>query len=515
MRRFGPRWRQSGPLRVFVGRMEQSSSSGFTGLMAREHNSAPFIWILLLVFLGSLALVNPIVHGDGVGYYAYARAPLIDHSLDFAQDYQAANEGFREGRLDESGQPKAGFRTVTGHLDNHFTVGPALLWSPFLLVAHAGVLLAREFGSSVRADGFSAPYRYMMAFGTVFYGFLALVFSFRLARKYVNPLWAFMATLTIWWASSLPVYMYFNPSWSHAHSAFTVALFFWYWERTRGERTLRQWLVLGLITGLMLNVYYVNLMLVTVVLLEALWQYLEYFRGVWQPGNKGILSLLSRQLLFGVVVCVCLLPTFVSRWIVYGGPFETGYLPIGDFLWRSPVFLKVLFSPNHGLLSWTPVIIFSLLGLVLFGRRSHSLGIPFLAAAMAFYLFISFYPDWAGISSFGNRFFISLTSLFIFGLAITLESLASRFSRQRAALLVSTAVLACFTLWNLGMIYQWGTHLIPARGPISFSQAASNQFQVVPRQISSQLRAYFFRRGDMMQQIEQKDLEQMKRDAQP
>ena len=483
--------------------------------MAAERSSARYVRILLIVFLVSLVFVNPIIHGDGVGYYAYARAPLIDHSLDFTHDYQAANEGFREGRLDESGQPKAGFRTITGHLENHFTVGPALLWSPFLLVAHASVLLTREFGSSVRADGFSAPYRYAMAFGTAIYGFLALLFSFRLARKYVNPLWVFIATLTIWWASSLPVYMYFNPSWSHVHSAFTAALFLWYWERTHQERTLGQWLILGLITALMLNVYYPNVMLIAVVLVEALWQYLEYFRGRRAAERAGILSVLSRQLLFGVVVCVCLLPTFVSRWIVYGGPFETGYLPLRDFLWDSPVFLKVLFSANHGLLSWTPVLIFSLLGLVLFARRSPNIGIPFLAATVAFYLFISIYPDWAGISSFGNRFFISLTSLFIFGLGIALESLAGRFSHQRSGLLFSTAVLACFTLWNLGMIYQWGTHLIPARGPISFSQAATNQFLVVPRQISSHLRAYFFRRGDMMEQIEQKDLEQLKKEAQP
>jgi len=470
---------------------------------------------LLLLFLLSFPLMNPWIRGDGVGYYAYARAPLIEHSLDFTHDYQSANESFREARLGDSGKPKPEFLTVTGHLDNHFTVGPALLWSPFLLAAHGSVLLTREFGSSVRADGFSAPYRYAMAFGTALYGFLALLISFRLARKYVHPLWAFIATLAIWWASSLTVYMYFNPSWSHAHSAFTVALFLWYWERTRSERTPRQWLVLALITGLMLNVYYPNLMVVTVLLLEALRQYREYFRGTSESAKTGIFSLLSRQVLFGVVVCFCLLPTFISRWVVYGGPFETGYLSIRDFLWASPVFLKVLFSANHGLLSWTPVLIFSLVGLLLFARRSPLTGVPFLAAALAFYFFISIYPDWAGISSFGNRFFISLTSLFIIGLAVCLESVASRFSHPRTPLLVSAVVLGCFALWNLGMIYQWGTHLIPARGPISFSQAASNQFQVVPRRISAHLHSYFFRRGDMMQQIEQKDIEQLNKDAQP
>ena len=39
--------------------------------------------ILLILFLCTLPLVNPIVHGDGVGYYAYVRAPLIQYNLRF------------------------------------------------------------------------------------------------------------------------------------------------------------------------------------------------------------------------------------------------------------------------------------------------------------------------------------------------------------------------------------------------------------------------------------------------
>jgi len=31
------------------------------------------------------------------------------------------------------------------------------------------------------------------------------------------------------------------------------------------------------------------------------------------------------------MVIVAMIPTFVSRWIVYGGPFETGYVSIRDF----------------------------------------------------------------------------------------------------------------------------------------------------------------------------------------
>ena len=286
--------------------------------------------ILLILFLLTLPLLNPWVRGDGVGYYAYARAPLIEHNFDFTHDYQSANESFREGRLDENGQPKADQRTRTGHLDNHFSVGPAMLWSPFLLVAHGSVLLARALGSNVSPDGFSAPYRYAMAFGTGLYGFLALVISFRLARKYVGPLWSFVATIAVWLASSLPVYIYFNPSWSHAHSAFLVALFLWYWDSTRESRSLAQWLLLGAIVGLMLDVYYANLMVVSVLVIEAVGQYAKILHA-GRPAVQSFLELLTRHLLFGLVVILVMIPTFISRWIVYGGPFETGYVSIRRF----------------------------------------------------------------------------------------------------------------------------------------------------------------------------------------
>jgi len=464
---------------------------------------------LLLLFLFSLPLLNPWVRGDGVGYYAFARAPLINHNLDFTRDYQEANASFREGRLDENGQPRAEFRTRTGHLDNHFTVGPGILWSPFLLLAHAGVHVARALGSSVSADGFSAPYRIAMALATALYGFLALLLSFRLARQYVEERWALLATIAIWWASSLPVYMYFNPSWSHAHSAFVVALFLWYWHETRSSRSLPQWLLLGAIVGLMLNVYYANFMVLVVLAVEAARQYLASFRGAAKPGeNFG--QLLTKHLLFGLVVVFCLLPTFITRYYVYGSPFASGYIPLGDWAWRSPFFLAVLFSANHGLFSWTPILLFAAAGLFLFWRRQPRVGGTLLAAALAFYLFIACYPDWAGISSYGNRFFVSLTALFILGLSVSLDAIASFFRSRRAALAVASAVLFCFILWNGGLMFQWGSHLVPARGPISFSEMIHNQFFVVPRQISAHLQSYLFKRKAMMQQIEERDIEQMK-----
>lgn len=469
---------------------------------------------LLLLFLFSLVLLNPWVRGDGVGYYAFARAPLIDHSLNFEHDYIAANTRFREARLDEHGQPKQMFRTRTGHLENHFTVGPAMLWAPFLLLAHGGVLVARALGSQLAADGFSAPYRVAMAFGTAFWGFLGLLLAFRLARQYAGDLWAFLATLAIWWASSLPVYMYFNPSWSHAHSAFAVSLFVFYWHQTCEQRTLRQWFVLALIAGLMLNVYYANAMLLMIPVVEALGDYAAACRRAGESGAT-VSQLLAKHLLFTAITLLCLLPTFVSRYIVYGNPFETGYVSVQNWAWRSPYFFAVLFSSEHGLFSWTPLLLFATMGLVLFQWPEPRVGTPLLAGALAFYLFIACYPDWAGISSFGNRFFISLTSLFILGLSVLLARVAALFRSQRAAVAAASAVLAAFMLWNAAFMFQWGEHLIPPRGPISWSEMIHNQFSVVPRQLAAHLQTYLFHRHDLMRQIEDRDIDQMKQKSGP
>jgi hypothetical protein len=470
--------------------------------------------LLLLLFLLSLLMLNPWVRGDGVGYYAFARAPLIEHNLDFTHDYQQANDSFRENRLDKNGQPTPEFRTRTGHIENHFTVGPAILWAPFLLVAHAGVLLARSLGSAIPADGFSTPYRIAMALATAFYGFLGLLISFRLARKYVDETWALLATLAIWWASSLPVYMYFNPSWSHAHSAFVVALFLWYWHETRDGRSLRQWILLGALAGLMLDVYYANVMLFVILPFEALREYGAAIHRA-TPSTPTVPQLLARHAAFGATLIVCMLPTFIAHRVIYGSIFETGYIPVSQWNWGSPYLFSVLFSSNHGLLSWTPILLFALIGLFAFWRSVPRVGGAFLLAAIAFYYFIASYPDWAGISSYGSRFFVSLTALFILGLAVFLDRFTRIFRRRGAALAASCVFLACFVFWNAGLMFQWGTHLIPARGPISFPQMIQNQFLVVPRQIMKQSQEYLLGRKAMMQQIEQRDLEQLKKTPPP
>ena len=465
--------------------------------------------ILILIFVLTLPLVNPWVRGDGVGYYAYARAIVVNHNLRFEPDWLRANPSFYMGRIDAPGHLRADQYTRTGHLDNHFTIGPALIWIPFLAVTHMAVLAADHLGARIPADGFSWPYLDTMAFITASAGFFGLFLSFRLARKYFSERWAFLATLGIWFASSLLVYMYFNPSWSHAHSAFIVALFLWYWDRTRATRTVGQWAVLGLIAGLMLDMYYPNALFLLVVTVELAVTAARILRSRLPRKTSEFPALVLGSCVFAVALVFAFLPTLVSRWIIYGSPFSTGYTEVGAWHLTNPLWLQVLFSSDHGLFSWTPILLLACAGLLFVVRRDRVLGWAIVFSALAFYFLIATYPDWDGISSYGNRFFVSLTPVFILGLTALLAASEKLVRSSRIAWRGAIAGIALLVLWNLGLLFQWGMHLIPDRGPISWSEMASNQFRVVPADLATSLGHYFTRRHEMMQGIEKKDLRQL------
>jgi hypothetical protein len=458
---------------------------------------------LILLFALTLPLSNPWVRGDGVGYYAFARSTLIEHRLDFAKDWAAANESFRLGRIDAHGQIVPEEYTSTGHLNNHFAVGPALLWAPFLVSADVGIIAFDKLGGRIARDGFSRPYLTAMAFGTAVYGFLAVFLSFRLARNYVREEWAFLAALGIWFGSSLPVYMYFNPSWSHAHSAFTVALFVWYWARTRTGRTRTQYLILGAIAGLMVDVYYLNAIVLVLPLLEVATNYWKR-RG---PERIAAPPLLAGTLWMLIAAFLAFLPTLVTKKILYGSIYNFGYTE--RWYWLSPALVKVGFSSEHGLFTWTPVVLLAVVGLIPLCKHDREFALYALAVVAIYWYAVGCYQDWSGLSSFGARFFVSLTVLFVTGLAVLFEALASAW-RHRAASIFATTATAVLVLWNLGLIFQWGIHLIPARGPISWRIAAHNQVAVVPVIAASTVRAYLTQRSKLMDEIEQQDVRQIK-----
>lgn len=445
---------------------------------------------LIILFLATLPFVHGEVEGDGIGYYAYLRSPLIDHNLSFAGDWKDAREVERLVPAMDWKDPQDVDRNAVrrvwenpvrrpSHLPNYFTVGPAILWSPFIVSTHAVMLTLSHLGAQVTPDGKSRPYMVVLGLATALYGFAGLCFAFDIARKFLAERWAFWATVGVWLATSLPVYMYLHSSWSHAPSAFATSLFLWYWLRSRPGRTGRQWLTLGLLAGLMIEVYYLNVVFVLAPLWEAGGAYVALWREQAQRPSRAWKILRSHLLcVFGALVA--LLPTFITRQIVFASPFTIGPYSLRSWSWTAPAFGKVLFSSSHGLLVFTPIVLLAFLGLFYLYRLDRTVGLISVSVVLAFYALVSFYPGWSGVFGFGNRYFVSLAPLFVLGLACAL-AFAERFWRDaRRASLRLVPLILFFATWNLGLIYQWRTHLIPARSAVYWNEVIYTQFREVP-----------------------------------
>jgi hypothetical protein len=495
--------------------MAATSSASVTPFDSPDRKSFSYVKLLFILLVITLPIVNPWVHGDGVGYYAYVHSLLIDHNLAFENEWKAANASFTQGRVGANGEILENQYTATHHLDNHFTVGPAILWAPFLILIHLLILLLNSFGADISTDGFGRPYLLTMAFATAGYGFCGLLICFRLAREFVAERWAFLAVAGYWFASSLPVYMYLNPSWSHAHTLFSVSLFLWYWYRTRKMRTVRQWILLSLLAALMVNVYYLNAVWLLIPAFEAIANYFQMSSGSQElrggrPGES-FAHLFASHITFVAVFLLGMLPTLITRKIIYGGYLETGYPGAREWTWTHPVPGSVWFSSDHGLFSWTPILALAVVGLILFLRYDRTIAFYFLSIFAVFSYVLACYVNWDGISSFGNRFFISLGPVFIIGLAVLLDRTARGWSNQKSVFITAALVFTLFAAWNVGFIFQWGDHLIPVRGPISWRTMVYNQFRVVPVKVWDTANSFLFHRNRLLHQIEQKDVNDLQK----
>jgi hypothetical protein len=447
-------------------------------LLTKFGNREPALILIGILFLLLYpALFRPVLHGaDTVGYYSWLRSAVIEHTLDVRNAFHHYAHEFT-GTLPESDLNR---KTPNGYTHNQWAAGSAILWAPLYLATHAGVLIARDLGSSVPADGYSWPYTLAASLSSAIYGLLALYMIYCIARHLTGRFPAGLAVIVLWLASPMVFYMYCHPLLSHANEAFIIALFLYVWWRTQNSRQLNTGLLRGIVAGLATWIRPQNGVLILILGLETfvdLLIALRQKRDIRPALFHGLATLTGYLLLF--------IPLMIFWKIIFGSGIANTYTPsqgIQTLRWEAPQFLNVLLSSDRGLFIWAPVTVPALIGLRWLFRENARLACLLGSMFLAQLYVVSAWFGWSGHVAFGPRLWVAQTAIFALGLA----ALINAFQKKRVLWIF---VGSFFIVWNLLLLVQYVLETVPRHGPVDLALMVRNQFMIIPENLPRILRA--------------------------
>ncbi len=377
---------------------------------------------------------------DGYYYYIYLRSLRVDGDIDLTNDYRSWGNPFAFGQ------------TVTGRARNVFGVGPAIAWSPFFLLADGASALGRALGYPLSADPMSRLHQRITFYGSLLYGWLALLLCYLIVRQLFGPRWALAGAVGAALAGPLPYYCLGGASYSHAPAAFATSLLLWRWLRHREAPSRRSWLYLGAATGFTVLVRPATIPFALIPLWEAGRVALPALR---QRDLGAVGRALLYPLLAGALALLVFTPQLIAWQQLYGTPL---LVPQGQgFLLGDNAWLQTLFAPRNGLLPSAPLLALAFVGLALLWRRERrDLAPPIWLALIGLLLLNGAVHDWWGWN-FSARRFTSALPIFAIGLARFVEGAARRMEARpaRTAAIAVSALIAVAVIFNLEWLRQY------------------------------------------------------------
>ncbi len=411
--------------------------------------------ILFFIFLIPFRFSGSLIRSDGVGYYSYLR------SLVFDRDVNHYNEFIHFNYL-----PKI---TSTGFTHNQWTIGPALLWMPFYLLAHLMIIIINKLGFFIQMDGYGFLYQFSVCLGTIIYVSAGFFLIYRISRRYFSEFSSILAVLGIWLGANPIYYTIIEPSMSQGVQLFTVALFMYIWLPLR-PRAYKDWVFLELSIGLMALVHWQNLIFVSIIIVEIYYSLIEN-----KMNNKWIVArrYIKRVLITGCAAFLVYTPQMLAWNAMFGFPIVNPRGP-GQIDLLHPKLFQYLFSPGCSLFTWTPVIFLAILGFIPLYKKDKKVSLCLLVTLIIQWYFYSCIGYKQG--SYGARHFVSSSPIFVLAIAALIEARIKKHPKEYLGILI---ILFILLIWNFLFIVQYTLKFIPHDGSISWNELVWGKFQMI------------------------------------
>lgn len=286
---------------------------------------------------------------DVSGYYMYLPAIFIYQDIkeqkfldDIIEKYQPTPSNIQS------------FEHSSGNYVMKYSIGQAVTLSPFFAVGH----LWASIDARYTPDGFSYPYQLCVAIGCFLIAFLGLFYLRKVLLIYFSDKIVAITLLSIVFGSNYLEYAGISSGMSH-NALFTYyALLLWHTVQFHKTPTKSRAIIIGALIGIMALTRPTEIIS---FLIPIMW------------GVKGLGDLLSRlkylldhkgKLIPAIVTVAAIGCIQLGYWKYASGDWIVYSYGEEGFSWLSPHVVDCMFSYRSGWLTYSPMMIFSMIGLV-------------------------------------------------------------------------------------------------------------------------------------------------------
>lgn len=381
-------------------------------------------FILLLILMIVVGFINgvPFVFGDAYGYFHVAKSSIDN------------------GYYPSSQQPE--YFEYTGHAvveSNEkyitpYSVGQTILYFPFLT---ASMLFSK---GTVYTDYYKAFNGHSFADGmailaaAMFFAYLGIIFCYLFLKQlgFAKKV-SFYSSLAMFIGVYLTSYTFEQPGYSHIYEFFSYSAFLYFFIKFFFERSSKYLYIATIFAGLLVLIRLVDSVLLIPPFLFVLYK---------MRSKRLLLTTSFIVAIFGILL-------LLYNYISYGNPLTVGYSTNGQNGFNLGLnIINLLFSDTRGLIIWSPIVLFALIGIGLYARKSKIALVFFLVPAVLLIAVYNFWGNWWGGVSTGQRFLTVLTPIFALGIAFFYTQI--RFKRLTKFMLLVLVLFSAIT----GILYR-------------------------------------------------------------
>ncbi len=397
-------------------------------------------WVIIATVLGTNLSFrqwekpDKIIRDDVNHYYAYLPATFIYHDLRLnfiRSDFETFSKHFWPLR-----GPKDQWVIFT-------TMGLSVMYAPFFIVIHYPLLWM-----GLEAKGFSAPYQFALVLSSLFYFALGLHYLRRVLDKFYSQ-WVTAITLfAVVLATNLFFYVSDEPAMSHAYNFALMTVFMYCTIRWNEKPGVKYSIILGLLSGLIALIRPTNSI---IVLILIFWNISS-----WNSMIERVRLFISNFSLVIIMILAAILvwiPQMIYWKSMTGQFLFFSYGDKGKFFFSNPQIINTLLGYRKGWLVYTPVMVFSFIGLFFLWKKYRAIFWPVtLFMAINIWVISSWWLWWYG-GSFGLRAYIDSYGI----VALPFAAFITWAFEKRHFLVKSLVgiLLAIFTFHNFFQIAQY------------------------------------------------------------